>query len=145
MVVYLHRPWLNCTISFRLSRFRAISGPQYFTGHHVWILLNSPYRFPREGSHSFEIKIVCFERQVKSFDSLFGNAWEIQNPIKWPFREREIKSTSDAIFTFQRGEQNLSIMHFDLPSRGLTLEGFPTFIDFCLRWLKKGFPTHSKT
>lgn len=121
-----------------LSSFRAISGLQYFTGH-VWILLKFSltvfaWRVAAEVCfHSFKIKIVCFERLIKSFDSVYGNAWEIQ--IKWPLRDREMKSTSDAILTFQRGEQNLSIMHFALPSncKGLTLEGFRTFMDFCLR------------
>ena len=48
-------------------------------------------------SHNFQIKSVCFERLIKSLDSVFGNAW--QNPINWPLRDIEMKSTSDTIFT----------------------------------------------
>ena len=56
-------------------------------------------------SHGFQIKIFYFERLIESLDSVFGNAW--RNPITWPLRDIEMKSTSDAIFTFRR-EQNIS-------------------------------------
>ena len=68
---------------------------------------------------------------IKSFDSVFGKAWQI--PINWPLRDR--KSKSDAIFTFQRAAWARTTAHkyFALANKGLTLEGLTTFMDCCLR------------
>jgi len=72
-------------------RFLAL---RYFTGQ-VWILLKfflslCAWRVAEVCFHSFKIKIVCFERLIESFDSLFDNARQIQNPIKSPLRDRQI-------------------------------------------------------
>ena len=52
-------------------------------GNSTWVFR---FRVAEVCSHSFQIK--------------FGNAW--QNPVNWPLRDIEMKSTSAAIFTFQQ-------------------------------------------
>ena len=72
----------------------------------------------------FRVGQVCsLSSQIK-----FGNA--LQNPINWPLRDIEMKSTSTAIFTFRR-EKSWSTFLFT--SKGLMLEGLTTFMDCCLR------------
>ena len=71
----------------------------------------------------FRVAQVC----SLSFKIKIGNAW--QNPVNWPLRDIEMKSTSTAIFTFRREKS----INFFFTSKGLTLEGFTTFMDCWLR------------
>ena len=56
----------------------------------------------------FRVAQVC----SLSFQIKFGNAW--QNPINWPLRDMEMKSTSAAIFTFRREKS----INFSLYKKG---------------------------
>ena len=64
---------------FNLSNFRAISGPVIFYGSHSdslkFSVSLSAWRAAEVCSHSFQIKIVCFERLTESLDSVC-NAWQ---------------------------------------------------------------------
>ena len=61
-----------------MSSFRAISGHAIFYGSRS-DSLNFSVSLSARGvaevsSHNFQIKSVCFERLIKSLDSVFGNA-----------------------------------------------------------------------
>ena len=70
---------------FNLSSFRVISVSVIFYGSRSnsskFSVSLSAWRIAEVFSHSFQIKIVCFELLIESLDSVFANAW--QNSINW--------------------------------------------------------------
>ena len=68
----------QATIQFVMSSFRAISGHATFYGSRSDFLKFSvslsTLGVAEVSSHNFQIKSVCFERLIKSLDSVFGNA-----------------------------------------------------------------------
>ena len=60
-----------------MSSFRAISGHAIFYGSRSdskFSVSLSARGVAEVSSHNFQIKSVCFERLIKSLDSVFGNA-----------------------------------------------------------------------
>ena len=101
-------------------RFLAL---RYFTAH--------VHRFPREGSQryfliaSFEIKIVCFERLI-GFLAMRDKIQSIDHYVTY----RNEVDIGRHIYISTRTLRSIAFL---FTSKGLTLEGFTTFMDCCLR------------
>ena len=113
--------------SFNLSSFRAICVPAIFYGSRSdsfkFSVSLSAWRVAEVCSHSFQIKIVCFERLIGSLDSVFGNAWH-----HYVTYRNEVDIGPPYLY-FDENRSNA----FLFTSKGLTLEGFTTFMDCCLK------------
>ena len=98
---------------FNLSSFRAISGHTIFYGSRSdslkFSVSLSAWKAAEVSSHNFQVKSVCFERLIKSLDSVFGNAW--QNPINWPLHDIEWSRHRTPHLLFRR-EQNISFFPY---------------------------------
>ena len=80
----------------------------------------------------FRVAQVC----SLSFQIKFGNAW--QNPVNWPLRDMEMKSTSAAIFTFRREKS----INFSLYKQGTDARRLHYF--YGLLFKNKGWQCHQE-
>ena len=76
--IYLYRGVPSPPPPGVMSSFRAISGHAIFYGSRSdslkFSVSLSAQGIAEVSSHNFQIKSVCFERLIKSLDSVFGNA-----------------------------------------------------------------------
>ena len=81
----------------------------------IWSTSDANMEHAGEESSTWIFRFRVAQACSLSFQIKFGNAW--QNPVNWPLRDIEMKSTSAAIFLFRREQ----IERFSLYKQGTRL------------------------